>query len=67
MTPAANVVWCDPASPRSVADAMMLALSEPVRSRLAERGPMVAARHGWVEAARAHLEIYARLAEVAHA
>ncbi|MET0313816.1 MAG: MSMEG_0565 family glycosyltransferase, partial [Hansschlegelia sp.] len=62
-----DVVWCDPASPRSVADAMMLALSEPVRSRLAERGPVVAARHGWVEAARAHLEIYARLAEVAHA
>jgi glycosyltransferase-like protein len=62
-----DVVWCDPASPRSIADAMMLALSEPVRSRLAERGPVVAARHGWAEAARAHLEIYARLAEVAHA
>jgi glycosyltransferase-like protein len=62
-----DVVWCDPTSPRSIADAMMIALSEPVRSRLAELGPVVAARHGWAEAARAHLEIYARLAEVAHA
>ncbi|MFC7051135.1 MSMEG_0565 family glycosyltransferase [Hansschlegelia quercus] len=62
-----DVVWCDPKSPRSIADAMMIALSEPVRSRLSERGPVVAARHGWAEAARAHLDVYARLAEVAHA
>ncbi|RXF72644.1 MSMEG_0565 family glycosyltransferase [Hansschlegelia zhihuaiae] len=63
----ADVVWCDPRSPGSIADALMMALGEPLRSRLSRRGPDVAARHGWAAVARAHLGVYRRLQDPAHA
>lgn len=62
-----DVVWCDAASPRSIADGMMVALSEPLRSRLSQRGPVVAARHSWRASAETHLETYRRMTEAAHA
>jgi glycosyltransferase-like protein len=63
----ADVAWCDPRSPGSIADALMMALGEPLRSRLSRRGPEVAARHGWAAVARAHLGVYRRLQDPAHA
>ena len=62
-----DAAWCDPENPRSIADALMTALRDPLRSRLARRGFEVAARHGWPAVARAHLPVYDRLAEAAYA
>ncbi|MFD1701958.1 MSMEG_0565 family glycosyltransferase [Methylopila henanensis] len=63
-----DVAWCDPLKPGSIADALMIALAEPTRSRLAKRGPVAAARMGWSAVARAHLDVYAALPkEAAHA
>lgn len=63
----ADVAWCDPFSPGSIADALLYALREPTRSRLVERGRQVAASHGWDRAATAHIALYRRLPEAAHA
>ncbi|WP_020188125.1 MSMEG_0565 family glycosyltransferase [Methylopila sp. 73B] len=62
-----DVAWCDPLNPGSIANALMLALAEPVRSRLAERGQAVALRRDWLSVARTHLDVYSRLTEAAHA
>jgi glycosyltransferase-like protein len=62
-----DALWCDPLQPASIADAMALALSSPVRARLARRGPTVAARHPWARVARAHLPAYRSLTEPADA
>ena len=62
-----DVLWCDPHNAGSIADALMMALAEPLRSRLARRGPKVAARHGWEAVARAHLPAYHLISEAAHA
>jgi glycosyltransferase-like protein len=62
-----DVVWCDPTSAGSIANAMAMVLSEPLRSRLAQRGLTVARRHDWRNAARAHLPVYHRLSELQHA
>lgn len=62
-----DVVWCDPMSAGSIADAMAMALAEPLRSRLSTAGMMVAHRHGWLAVARAHMAAYAALAEMQHA
>lgn len=62
-----DVAWCNPNAAGSIAGAAVHALAEPTRSRLAERGMRVAARHGWEASARAHLGVYARLSEAAHA
>jgi len=63
----ADVAWCDPLNEASIANALMAALAEPLRSRLAARGPAVAASRGWGAVAAAHLPVYRRLAELAHA
>jgi glycosyltransferase-like protein len=62
-----DVVWCDPASAGSIANAMVMVLGEPLGSRLAQRGLMVARRHDWRNTARAHLPVYHRLSELQHA
>jgi glycosyltransferase-like protein len=62
-----DVVWCDPTSTGSIADAMAMVLAEPLRGRLTTAGMMVAHRHGWLAVARAHMAAYAALAEMQHA
>lgn len=64
-----EVVWCDPFSPGSIANALALALAlspEP-RAQLAVRGPRAARRHDWADVARGHLPTYASLREPLHA
>jgi glycosyltransferase-like protein len=62
-----DVMWCDPFRAASIADAMLIASAEPMRARLARRGPIVAKRHDWGGTARAHLPIYTKLSEAIHA
>ena len=62
-----DALWCDPASPDSIAEAMVRVLAEPLRSRVIAGGHAVAARHDWGAVARNHLAAYARLMESAHA
>jgi glycosyltransferase-like protein len=62
-----DVVWCDPLSVASIANAIAVALSEPLHSRLAARGVLVARQHDWGNTARAHLSVYQRLSELQHA
>ncbi|MDR4306363.1 MSMEG_0565 family glycosyltransferase [Chelatococcus sambhunathii] len=63
-----DAAFCDPLSEASIANALVAALSEPLRSRLAERGPQVAERFDWRRVAEAHLPTYRRLsAEPAYA
>lgn len=63
----AEAVWCDPDSSLSIAGAMLTALAPPVRRHLAATGRKVAARHDWRQTAKAHLPVYLRLLEIAHA
>jgi glycosyltransferase-like protein len=62
-----DVMWCDPQSVASIANAIAMALGEPLHSRLAERGVLVARQHDWSNTARAHLPVYQRLSELQHA
>jgi glycosyltransferase-like protein len=62
-----DVVWCDPHNAGSIANAMAIVLTQPLRSRLAQRGVLVARQYDWSNTARAHLPAYARLTELAHA
>lgn len=62
-----DVVWCDPWSVGSIANAIAMALTEPLHSRLAQRGVLVARQHDWSNTARAHLPAYQRLLELQHA
>ncbi len=60
-----DALWCDPRASASIADAMLMALAEPLRSRLITRGHDIAAAHDWRAVAAAHLAAYARLIEFA--
>jgi glycosyltransferase-like protein len=62
-----DVIWCDPESVASIANGIATALTEPLHSRMAERGVLVARRHDWSDTARAHLPVYQRLSELQHA
>ena len=62
-----DVVWCDPISVASIANAMATVLTRPLRSRLSQRGILLARRHDWTAAAQAHLPIYRNLMELQHA
>jgi glycosyltransferase-like protein len=64
---AADVAWCDPATPGSIAAAILGCLTEPRRADLIAHGHAVAARHDWRATATAHLADYAALREPAHA
>ena len=58
-----DVIWCDPMSTASIANAMATALTEPLRSRLSQRGAVVARQHDWSSTAQAHLPAYCHLME----
>ncbi|MQB40499.1 MSMEG_0565 family glycosyltransferase [Rhizobium sp. ICMP 5592] len=62
-----DVVWCDPAKPASIADAMAVSLMPAVHAALGKRGHEVAARHSWGRVAAAHLPVYQGLLEAVHA
>ena len=62
-----DAVWCDPTHPASIAEAMAISLMPPIRQRLIQRGPEVAAVHSWQRTAAAHLSAYETLKEPAHA
>ncbi|MFC3692927.1 MSMEG_0565 family glycosyltransferase [Chenggangzhangella methanolivorans] len=63
---ASDVAWCDPLSEGSIANALMAALGG-LSEQLSRKGLEAAARHGWERVAKAHLPVYARLAEHAYA
>ncbi|WP_029352866.1 MSMEG_0565 family glycosyltransferase [Bosea sp. 117] len=62
-----EVVWCHPHDAASIANALAVALAPELRRRLARRGPEAAARHDWDTTAAAHLPVYQRQRERAHA
>jgi glycosyltransferase-like protein len=62
-----DAIWCDPANPASIAEAMMVSLMPPVRKKLLPRGQAIAAHHSWPRTAAAHLRHYAKLKEATHA
>jgi glycosyltransferase-like protein len=62
-----DVAWCDPHHAGGIANAIVSALAEPLRSRLAANGRMVAQRHDWSRTAAAHLPVYQSISEVHYA
>jgi glycosyltransferase-like protein len=62
-----DVVWCDPLNVASIANAMAIVLTEPLHSRIAQRGTLIARQHDWANTARAHLPVYQKLTELQHA
>jgi glycosyltransferase-like protein len=62
-----DAVWCDPMRSASIANAMATVLAQPLRSRLSQRGVVVAGRHDWSGTAQAHLPAYRDLLELQHA
>jgi glycosyltransferase-like protein len=53
--------WCDPRSPKSIADAVLRALAAPPPARA------IAERFRWSDVARRHLPVYQNLSAVAYA
>ena len=62
-----DAIWCDPANPASIAEAMAVSLNPALRGRLISHGLKVAVRHSWQRTAAAHLSAYETLKEPAHA
>jgi glycosyltransferase involved in cell wall biosynthesis len=62
-----DVVWCDPLSTGSIANAMATVLTPSLRSRLAQRGVLLARQYDWANTAQAHLPAYQTLMELQHA
>jgi glycosyltransferase-like protein len=62
-----DVLWCDPFDVASIADGIVRSLDVDLRPELIARGAQVAARHDWMNTARAHLAGYEKLREPAHA
>jgi glycosyltransferase-like protein len=60
-----DVAWCDPHDAASIAAAMAVALEG--RTEIVAGGFAVAARHNWINTARAHLPAYEALGEAAYA
>ncbi|MDR3516581.1 MAG: MSMEG_0565 family glycosyltransferase [Azospirillaceae bacterium] len=56
-----DVVWCDPLSVASIADAMSLIVQPETRARLAARAETVLAPHDWHRVAAAHLPVYEQI------
>jgi glycosyltransferase-like protein len=59
----ADVLWCNPFDPASIAAAMAASFDLRLRERLITRGLKIAARHDWTATAQAHLAIYGKLRE----
>ncbi len=53
-----EVVWCDPMSINSIANSMLVAITEPLRSRLIGRGMGTVTKHSWARTAEQHLATY---------
>jgi glycosyltransferase-like protein len=62
-----DALWCDPADPASLAEAMAEARDPARRAALIPRGHAVAARHRWDDTAGRHLAVYQSLQEIRHA
>jgi glycosyltransferase-like protein len=62
-----DVLWCNPLDPASIAVAMAAALDPQRREPLITGGRNIAARYDWATTAHAHLAIYDKLREPAHA
>jgi glycosyltransferase-like protein len=62
-----DALWCDPAESSSIAGAMRQSLRVDVADSLRARGPVVAARFGWLDVAERHLPVYRRLRKPVHA
>jgi glycosyltransferase-like protein len=62
-----DVIWCDPFNSAAIAEGMSTSLDARCRERLVARGLRVARRHNWRTTAQAHLALYDRLREPAHA
>lgn len=62
-----DVVWCDPISTSSIANALAMALVPELASRLRTRGPAAARQHDWLEVAAAHLPTYEHMRERTYA
>lgn len=62
-----DVVWCDPLSVGSIANAMAAILAPRVREQLAARAEHALAAHDWDRTATAHLPLYESLREAIHA
>jgi glycosyltransferase-like protein len=62
-----DVAWCDPLHAGAIANAIVSALAEPLRSRLAANGRTVAQRHDWSHTTAAHLPVYQGIGEVHYA
>jgi glycosyltransferase-like protein len=58
-----DVVWCDPSSVGSIANAMAIVLAPAVRKQLLARAGHALAPHQWGRTAGAHLPAYASLTE----
>jgi glycosyltransferase-like protein len=56
-----DVVWCDPLSVASIADAMVLSVQPETRARLSTRAETVLAPHDWHRVAAAHLPVYEQI------
>ncbi len=56
-----EVVWCDPMSVNSIANSMLVALTDPLRSRLIARGAGTVTRHSWAKTAERHIASYLEL------
>ncbi|RTL49548.1 MAG: MSMEG_0565 family glycosyltransferase [Bradyrhizobiaceae bacterium] len=56
-----EVVWCDPMNVTSIANSMLVAVSEPLRTRLIARGAGVVTQHSWSKTAERHLGSYFEL------
>lgn len=63
----ADVLWCDPGNPASIATAMISALETSVRYALIARGFALAGRHDWTTVAHAHIPAYEALSGIAYA
>jgi glycosyltransferase-like protein len=62
-----DAAWCDPFDVHSIVAAITSGLDPACRAELIARGFEVAARHNWSATGRAHLPIYAKIAESVHA
>ncbi|MGV7213969.1 MSMEG_0565 family glycosyltransferase [Bradyrhizobium sp. UFLA05-112] len=62
-----DVAWCDPHHAGSIADAVLSALTDPLRSRLIANGTRLVRRHDWSRTAKAHVPTYQDMCEVHYA
>jgi glycosyltransferase-like protein len=62
-----DAAWCDPYDTESVASAMRATLDPARRRKLISHGKNLAKKHDWLNTARAHHEVYARIRELQHA